>query len=89
MSVLTQNPSALQAEIAAGLVRLAALREQQAALQDALTESSFPELPYDDPAWSDPARWEPGPAIPTDARLVPSDLDLDAELAAYWPGSDS
>jgi hypothetical protein len=82
----------LQAEIASGLVRLAALRERQAALQDTLEELRYPELPYDDPAWfvgpQDFATWELGPAIEPDAVLVPPALD-DADLAAYWPGGDS
>jgi hypothetical protein len=34
-------------------------------------EALFDPIPYDDPAWSDPDRWETGPAVPRSARFTP------------------
>jgi hypothetical protein len=88
----TMTPSQLHAFTAAGLVAAAALKVRLDDMQDVADETRYPTVPYDAPAWfvepRDFATWELGPAVPADVCLVPP-APTDAELAAFWPGSDS
>jgi hypothetical protein len=45
----------------------------------ALTDPVEYEDPSDWPAWTDADKWEPGPAIPPDATIVPPELEPDGE----------
>ena len=55
------RPAELAAMFADCRIRSDAIRQRHEALQDALDETRFPEVPYDHPAWDNDARWELSP----------------------------
>jgi hypothetical protein len=70
----------MQRLIADGLAESAALQARIDALQDALNETRYPIVAYDDPSWDDADRWTISPAIPPGTAIVPPELVDDDDI---------
>ena len=63
------SPAALHAFIREGLTSSTELGRRLASLDDAMAESSFPTVDFEDARWNDPTRWAAGlPLSPPSSR---------------------